>query len=280
MKCDLHTHTAHSDGSCSPRELVMLAKEKNLIIALTDHNTTSGLSDFLSEAEREGVRAIGGTELSTEYEGKEFHLVGLFIDPEHYWAVETLCNEFIALKEISNLALFEKLCDIGCPMDYMNIRARNVKGNTNRAHFAAEMVKMGYAESVQDAFNRYLDVKIGLYVPPVRLGLLEAIEFLNSIGAVSVLAHPLKEIDADALRTMLPKLISVGLDAIETMHSSYTDEQIVLSKAIAREFGLLESGGSDFHGLVKPDVQLGVGKGNLNIPEEIYQKLLERKNEK
>jgi hypothetical protein len=95
-----------------------------------------------------------------------------------------------------------------------------------------------------------------------------------------VLAHPLKEIDADALRTMLPELISVGLDAIETMHSSYTDEQIAVSKAIAREFGLLESGGSDFHGLVKPDVQLGVGKGNLNIPEEIYQKLLDRKNEK
>lgn len=280
MKCDLHTHTVHSDGSCSPRELVLLAKEKNLIIALTDHNTVSGLSDFLSEAEREGVTAIGGTELSTEYDGNEFHLVGLFIDPVHYKAVENLCNEFIALKEISNLDLFEKLCDVGCPMDYKNIRARNVKGNTNRAHFAAEMVKMGYVESVQEAFSRYLDVKIGLYVPPVRLGLPEAIRFLNSIGAVSVLAHPLKDIDADTLRAMLPELKTEGLDAIETMHSSYTDEQIAQSKKIAAEFGLLESGGSDFHGLVKPGVHLGIGKGNLDISDEIYQKLLDRRNEK
>ena len=280
MNCDLHTHTNHSDGSCSPKELVKLAKEKNLIIALTDHNTVSGVPEFLSEAEREGVRAIGGTEMSTDYDGTEFHLIGLFIDPEHYAALEKLCNEFIALKEISNLELFEKLCEAGLPMDYKNIRARNVKGNTNRAHFAAEMVKMGYVQSVQEAFTKYLDPKIGLYTPPRRLSLPSAIEFLKSIGAVTVLAHPLKEVDGNALRVMLPHLVVSGLDAIETMHSSYTDEQILLSKEIATEFGLLESGGSDFHGIVKPGVELGVGKGNLNIPEEIYQKLLDRKNEK
>ena len=97
--------------------------------------------------------------------------------------------------------------------------------------------------------------------------------FLRKIKAVSVLAHPLKEIDADELTRMLPELISSGLIAIETMHSSYSDEKIRVSKSIAKEFNLLESGGSDFHGSIKPGVNLAVGKGNLDVPEEIYLEL-------
>ena len=277
MTCDLHTHTFHSDGSYSPRELVLAAKEKKIIIALTDHNTVSGLPDFLREAEEAGVTAIGGSELSCDYRGREFHLIGLFIEPEHYGAVESLCTEFIRLKELSNIDLVNKLCDAGYTLDYEKIRARNVKGRANRAHIAAELVKCGYAESVSEAFDRLLHERCGYYVPPKRLDVSEGIRFLKSIGAVTVLAHPLKEIGAEELRKMLPELISAGLDAIETMHSSYTDGQIAVSKEIAAELGLLESGGSDFHGLMKPGVELGVGRGNLNISEEIYHALLGRK---
>ena len=276
MFCDLHTHTNHSDGSYTPTELALAAKEKNLIIALTDHNTVTGLPEFLKVADREGVTAIGGTELSTEYEGKEFHLLGLFIKPEYYEKVESLCTEFIKLKEKSNIDLCNKLGERGYHVDFSAVKARNVKGNANRAHIAAELIKNGYFISVREAFECVLDEKCGLYTPPPRLQLTDAIAFLKEIGAVPVLAHPLKEVSPERLREILPVLIGAGLAGIETMHSSYSDETIATSKQIAEEFSLLESGGSDFHGLVKPDVSLGTGRGNLEIPECIYTALLDR----
>ena len=118
-----------------------------------------------------------------------------------------------------------------------------------------------------------LDERRGIYVPPKRLELAEAIKFLRKIKAVPVLAHPLKEIGASELREMLTDIRDAGLVGIETMHSSYTDEQIAVSKEIAREFDLLESGGSDFHGSNKPGVELGVGKGNLAVSSLHYENL-------
>ena len=275
MNCDLHTHTNHSDGSSTVAELVRDAKEKNLIIALTDHNTVTGLPEFLSEAEQLGVTAVGGTELSTVYDGREFHLLGLFIEPEHYSKIETLCREYHLLKEQSNIDLVNKLCDLGYTLDYSAIKLKNIKGNVNRAHIAAALVEKGYVSSVKDAFDRLLDEKLGIYTPPKRLELVDAIRFLREIKATPVLAHPLKDIDAIRLREILPELIAAGLVGIETMHSSYTDEQIAVSKEIAAEFNLLESGGSDYHGSNKPGVKLGVGKGNLDIPISVYNRLLE-----
>ena len=106
--------------------------------------------------------------------------------------------------------------------------------------------------------------------------MIEAIRFLREIKATPILAHPLKEIDSNKLRAILPELIAAGLVGMETMHSSYTDEQIAVSKEIAMEFDLLESGGSDYHGSNKPGVALGVGKGNLDIPISVYNRLLDR----
>ena len=280
MRCDLHSHSIHSDGSATPAELVAMAKELDLIIALTDHNTVTGLPEFLAEAERLGVIAIGGTELSTVYHGEEFHLLGLFIDPEKYGEVEELCREYHILKEESNIDLVNRLREAGYSIDYASIKARNVKGNVNRAHIAAELIEAGYFGSVSEAFDRLLDEKCGYYIPPRRLELTDAIGFLTEIGALPILAHPLKDIDGDRLREMLPELIEAGLVGMETMHSSYSDEKIALSKVIAADFGLLESGGSDYHGSNKPGVKLMVGKGNLNIPASIYYKLLEVKNVK
>lgn len=275
MYCDFHTHTNHSDGSYSPTELAKAAAEKNLIVALTDHNTVSGLAEFLAEADRLGVTAIGGVEISTVYGGKEFHLIGLFIDPKHHSTIDDLCREYHRLKEESNIDLVNRLIKEGYSIDYSAVKARNVKGNVNRAHIAAELIKNGYATSISDAFDRLLDEKCGLYIPPKRFELVDAIRFLQEINSIPILAHPLKDIEADELRKMLPELKSAGLVAIETMHSSYSDEKIAISKKIAGEFDLLESGGSDFHGTIKPGVNLGEGKGNLKIDESIYLNLLE-----
>lgn len=273
MNCDLHTHTVHSDGSFTPTELVRAAKDKNLIIALTDHNTVSGLSEFSREADRLQAEVVCGTELSCVYDGKEFHLLGLFIEPEYFGEVENLCTEYHSLKEKSNIDLIDKLCALGYDLSYAEIQKQNVNGRVNRAHIAAELMKKGYVDSIPEAFSRLLDEKCGIYIPPKRLSLTEGIRFVRKINALPVLAHPLKEIGAGELREMIPNLKEAGLVGIETMHSSYSEEQIKASKEIALEFGLLESGGSDFHGSVKPGVELGVGKGNLDIPGEIYYKL-------
>ncbi len=278
MNCDLHTHTKHSDGSFTTAELVEAAKEKNLIIALTDHNTVSGLPDFMAEAERLGVTAIGGTELSCVYNGREFHLLGLFISPEYYGEVESLCVEYHGLKEQSNIDLINKLRNMGYDIDYATIQKRNLKGRVNRAHIAAELIDKGYFATISEAFESVLDEKCGIYVPPKRLALTDGIKFIRKIKALPILAHPLKEIDGEELGKMLPTLLEAGLVGIETMHSSYNEEQIAFSKKVAEKFSLAESGGSDFHGNVKPGVELGKGKGNLNIPEYIYSDLLEIKN--
>ncbi len=273
MNCDLHTHTVHSDGSFTPTELVRAAKDKNLIIALTDHNTVSGLSEFSREADRLQVEVVCGTELSCVYDGKEFHLLGLFIEPEYFGEVENLCTEYHSLKEKSNIDLIDKLCALGYDLSYAEIQKQNVNGRVNRAHIAAELMNKGYVDSIPEAFAKLLDEKCGIYLPPKRLALADGIRFLRKIKALPVLAHPLKEIEAGELREMIPNLKEAGLVGIETMHSSYSEEQIAISKEIALEFGLLESGGSDFHGSVKPGVELGVGKGNLNISKDIYLKL-------
>ena len=156
--------------------------------------------------------------------------------------------------------------------------AYTAEGELNRAHIASALVKGGYVSSVPEAFASLLDEKCGIYTPPKRLSLADGIRFLRKIKAVPLLAHPLKEIDAKSLREMLPEMIEVGLVGMETMHSSYDEEKTYVSREIAAEFGLIESGGSDFHGRFKPGVYLGVGKGNLSIDERIFLNFLEAKS--
>lgn len=278
MRCDLHTHSVHSDGSDTAAQIIAEAARLGLIIALTDHNTVSGLPEFLSCAKQSGVTAIGGTELSCGHRGKEFHLLGLFIKPEYYDRVERLAKEFHVLKEISNIEMIERLNEAGYHINYADVKKRNVNGNANRAHVARELLEKGYVSSVKEAFDTVLAEDAGFYVQPVRLELTDAIRFLREIEALPVLAHPLKDVDAETLEGILPELIEAGLCGIETMHSAYTDEMVQRSKELAAKFGLVESGGSDYHGTVKVGIELGVGKGNMNVPESVYHGLVERYN--
>ena len=274
LRCDLHTHSVCSDGTCTPSELAAHAKELGLIIALTDHNTAAGLPEFMDAAQKLGVTAVPGVEISTEHKGKELHLLGLFVLPEHYAVVERMVKEQHVLKEISNMELVERLNQAGYLIDYMKVKGRNPNGNANRAHVAAELLEQGYVTSVREAFDTLLKDGGGFYVPPSRLQLTDVIKELRYIGVLPVLAHPLQELTEEELRALLPDAVEAGLVGMETMHSSYTPETISLAEKIAAEFNLLPSGGSDFHGSIKPDISLGVGKGQLSIPEEVYTRLL------
>ena len=274
MRCDLHTHSVFSDGTHTPGDLIARAKQLGLIIALTDHNTVAGLPEFMQAAREQGVTAVPGVEISTEHNGTELHLLGLFIEPEHYAAIDWMVKEQHVLKEISNMELVERLNQAGYLIDYTRIKKRVPNGNANRAHIATELMEHGYVASVQEAFDTILSDNGGFYVPPSRLRLIEVIQELRRIGALPVLAHPLQELTEQELRSLLPAAIEAGLLGMETMHSSYTPEMICLAERIAAEYNLLPSGGSDYHGSAKPDISLGVGKGQLCVPASVYFDLL------
>ncbi len=273
--CDLHTHSTYSDGTLTPTELICLAKSKGLCaVALCDHNTVAGLPEFMKAGEQQGVQAIGGVEFSTEYRGKELHILGLFIRPEHYIPITRKLSEMLQRKEQSNRALIEALRADGIDLDYDAIKAA-AQGQVNRAVIGAEMVRRGYCESVKAAFSQWLSPRRGYYHPPQRLDSVEAVRFIKSLGAVAVLAHPLLSLSESELRPFLDEAKSAGLDAMEVYYSTYSPEETALAIDIAAEYGLRHSGGSDFHGGNKPDISLGTGKGNLQICNKLLEILAE-----
>jgi predicted metal-dependent phosphoesterase TrpH len=280
MPIDLHIHSTHSDGTLSPAELIGEAKRLGLsTAALTDHNTVSGVPAFLEEAHRQGVTAVAGVELSTVCDGRELHLLGLFIPPEHLSDVTALTEDYLIRKEQSNRDLVARLAADGYRVDYNAIREATPDGNVNRALIAKALLAGGYVPSVKAAFDTLLGEGMGYYIPPSRVDFLEAIRFLRSIRTVPVWAHPLQYIDEATVTALLPLAEKAGLIGMEVMHSSYTEATVTAAKALADKFGLLYSGGSDFHGAVKPDVYPGVGnrEGTApNIPDEYCERLRER----
>lgn len=275
--CDLHTHSIFSDGTFTPEELIDAAIERGLsALALTDHNTVSGLDRFLSYGTGKPIELVPGIELSTEYDGQELHILGLFLKPEMYNDITAYVKEADMRKEISNLSLAQKLNENGFPVDYAALKAAQPDGKVNRAHFAAALVEAGYCKSRNEAFDTILSKSYGWYQPPKRLDAFETIALLQSLGAVPVWAHPLFHVGYEQCEVILSKAKPFGLAGIETVYSTYSEADERFAKRMCRKFTLLESGGSDFHGKNKPDISLGTGRGNLKIPYAFFEKLKER----
>ena len=276
--CDLHTHSTASDGSLTPTELVRAAEEIGLdAIALCDHNTVSGLREFMQAAKDSSVETIPACEFSSDYMGIDLHIIGMFIPEDQYDHIQAMMAETQAAKEESNLDLVAKLAADGYVIDYVALRAQAGDGFINRANIAQALVAKGYVPSVKDAFSQLLSAKGKYYTPPKRLDSFQIIDFIKSIGAVAVLAHPFLNFKEESqLRVFLDEAVKHGLDAMETLYTTYSEETTALAKKIAAEYSLKESGGSDFHGSAKPATSLGTGKGNLKIPTEILRKLYMR----
>lgn len=274
--CDLHAHSTFSDGSLTPTELVEEAKRCGIAaLALTDHNTPSGLAEFCEAAEKAGIEAVPGIEFSTDYGKTELHIVGLFIKPEHYEAARALALRMRESKLASHKTLIERLAAAGYPLDYEEMRAKTPRGNVNRVSFAQAMLEKGYISSISEAFEHLLAKDGGFYEEPPHLPVFEVLDFIRDIGAVSVLAHPFLSFESeDELRAFLPKAKEHGLCAMETVYSKYSEETAEKARKIAHEFKLLQSGGSDFHGAAKPTVALGTGiGGNVAVPMELLEAL-------
>ena len=267
MRCDLHTHSNRSDGTLSPMALAAAAKEAGLsAIALTDHNTVAGIKDFVKACGDLSIEAVPGVEISTEYEGVELHILGLYIPEAALDVIEDYVAQYNIRKEKSSRDLCARLQSAGYHVDYEEIAEATPDGHINRAHIAKALVDKGYVDSVKKAFSTVLGEGKGFYVPPERMSALDAVAFIKSVGAVPVWAHPFLQMDEDGARKFLAEAIPLGLAGMETRYSLYSDEDEAAADRLVREFHILPSGGSDFHGEVKPDIKLGVGRGNLCIP--------------
>ena len=279
--CDLHTHSNYSDGSLTPGQIIDLAEKANLsAVALCDHNTVDGLPDFIDAAEGRDIHAIGGAEFSVDYMGIELHLLGLFIDKAYYSQVAALMQDVRTRKEQSNLELVDALQKVGYQLDYEAIKAQSPKGNVNRNHIAIALAKTGQVPSKDYAFARLLSKDAGYYKEPQRITVFQMLDFLRDIHATPVLAHPYLEDESSKrvipdhlLHTLLPEAIKRGLAGIEVFYSTYDPTITALAMETAMQYGLLPSGGSDFHGDGKPGLALGSGYGNLSVPYECFLNL-------
>ena len=224
--------------------------------------------ELLAAAVATGLLALA---LSTLYIASSPRMIG-----EHYAVINALLEDALQRKEQSNIALAQRLREQGLPLDYWTVKAATPGGNVNRAVIAAYLVNNGFCGSVKEAFDRWLAPELGFYVPPKRPDAFEVIRFIKSIGAVAVLAHPLLTLEEDRLRIFLDRAAPLGLDGMETIYSTYDKATQLLAGAIADAYGLLHSGGSDFHGSNKPDIVLGFGRGNVAVPVELAYRLQER----
>lgn len=272
--CDLHTHSVFSDGSFTPEQLIDAAVGAGLsAIALTDHNTVSGLERFLSYAADKPVDAVPGIEFTTSHQGQELHILGLFLPRDAYSAITPYVRQAHENKEKSNRILAKCLNENGYPIDYEKLKASTPNGKINRAHFAAALVEAGLIGSREEAFQTILSPSHGWYQDYERLDTITTIRLIRSLGAVPVWAHPLFHVDHATCEAFLPDFKENGLTGIETVYSTYSEAETSFAKTMCRKFDLLESGGSDFHGANKPDISLGTGRGNLQIPYEFYEQL-------
>lgn len=265
--CDLHCHSTFSDGTDTPEQLLRQAEALGLsAIALTDHNTVAGLPAFLEAAKGYDVEAVPGTEFSTVWRGIELHILGLFLKPEDFETVTKKLEVYNQRKEQSNVDLVWALEAGGYHLDYEKIKASTPNGQVNRALIAAELTRLGYTQSNQEAFKKLLNPSRGYYTPPQRFTPFEIIVFIKSLGAVAVWAHPLLSLNPQQARDFLREVQGHGLDGMEVFYFTYDGETTKTACALAEEFALAYSGGSDYHGHNKPDIRMGAGKGDLAIP--------------
>lgn len=274
---DLHTHSHCSDGSLSPARLVREAEAAGVeAIALCDHNTVEGLPEFMEAAVGSSLEAVPGVEFSTDYRGIELHILALFVRPCHYEGIRKRLEQLRRDKQESNLRLLNALNREGYAITLEQVQGLAGSDYINRAHVARALTEKGYTASVNEAFARLLAPGRGYYTPPRLPDAFETIAYIKSLGAVAVLAHPFLNLREPQLRTFLPPAKKAGLDAVETQYSLFDGKTAQRAAAIAKEYGLLESGGSDFHGASKPDIAIGVGRGGLCVPKERLEDLRKR----
>ena len=277
---DFHTHSTFSDGTFTPTELLEHAKEVGLsAIALTDHDTVNGLNEAIEAAANTNIEFIPGIEFSVA-DGTEIHIIGLFIDPTD----ETLLSTINKTREQRSRRMNEvikRLQKHGFDITYDDAQRLAGTDFVGRAHIAHALMQKGYVGSVKEAFDKYIGLNKPCYVEKKEITPRDAIHAIKSAGGLAYIAHLHQtKLDYAQLDELLGNLKSYGLDGIEAYYTEYTNEHIKQYRTLAQKHGLYYSGGSDFHGGMKPHVNLMTGSGNLRIPYSILSVMKRLKNTK
>lgn len=271
---DLHTHSIYSDGTETPATLVRMASDLGLsALALTDHDTLDGLEPFLALQPHVSTRLIAGIELSCRFLNAELHILGLFIEPSD----PDLQERVVALRarrHERNEAMMARLKHLGIQLEWSEVASSATTDLVSRAHIARALVQKGVVSHLQEAFQRFLGEGAPAFVPFKELTPREAARWIREAGGVPVVAHPGRTAHRhfpwdDAMF----ELKRQGLGGLEAYYSDYGPTEERYFRGLAERLGMAQSGGSDFHGTVKPGVQLGRGKGGLAVPDEILEGL-------
>ena len=277
---DLHTHSTASDGTYTPAEVAKLASTIGLsAIALTDHDTIDGLQEFQETGRKVGLETIPGIEFAAlwpKHHRPEIHIVGLGFDPSHPLLLERM-KDIKESRDIRNQKMCEKLSSIGLHITIDEVNANAGGDIITRAHFANVLLQKGYIRKKEDAFSRYISPGLPGYAEREFLTPELCIRTIKEAGGAAVLAHPtLYNLSAEQIEELCAELKDYGLDGIECQYSTYSPQETRMITAIAEKYGLLPSGGSDFHGKNKPNIHLGSGKSNLAIPYSFWEELKKR----
>lgn len=244
---DLHTHSTASDGIYAPTRLLQLASEAGLrVLALTDHDTTDGISEAAQAAQALGIDFIPGIELNTDTSGGEVHVLGYFPEIEHpafQSALKTLRDARVRRGE----RMVELLNENGITISWERVR-EIAQGTVGRPHVARALMEAGYVQNIGEAFDKYIGKGCVGYVPRYHLSPVDATRLIDSVNGLPVIAHPLTLPGLPTLREWLPDLRAAGLVGLETYYGPYTEADERELRSLASEYDLIPTGGTDFHG--------------------------------
>ncbi len=274
-RIDLHIHTTASDGSASPSEAAALAKSLGLsAIAITDHDTVSGVREAMTAGERLGIEVIPGIEISADYRGTHAHILGLFIDPDSEELAPVLRGAAESRRRRNETIVAAMQAD-GIAVSLEELRAENPDSVLGRPHIAALLMKKGYASSVGEVFDRYLNKGRPYYRDKERIPLAEAPAIIRAAGGLPIIAHPFQYgYDEAELLAYIAAAADAGCIGLEAYYPEHSPEEREYLLDLAAEWGLAVSGGSDWHGSRKPSIRMGTGIDNsLRVPRHVLEDL-------
>lgn len=273
-RLDLHVHTTHSDGSLAPADVVALAHKAGVTaLSITDHDIITAIPEAMAAGQSLGIEVIPGIEISSLHGESEIHVLGYFLD----WQDAELNERLVMLRASRhrrNPLIIEKLQALGIDITYDEVRALAGTDAVGRPHIARVLMDKQVVTSAKEAFDRFLANGKPAYVARELPGPAEAIRWIKAAKGLAVLAHPTwVKTTEGTLTDLVRQLKADGLDGVEVHYSTHTPRQTREYLSLAKQVNLLVTGGSDFHGVTKPDIEVGIGKGMLHVPDSLLPKL-------
>ncbi len=274
-RIDLHTHSTFSDGTLTPQKLIEYASNKKLsAISITDHDTISGLNEAFEISKKFDIELITGVEFTCFISDMEVHILGYMFDKDSSILNEQI-KKIAQSRKNRNDKMIEKFKDLGINIDYKDLLCGTNGNSITRSQFASALVKKGYAKTKDDAFDKYLKDGCSTYIKRKDIRATESIGLIKKAGGIAVLAHPLRYTKSILkISNIIDTLIPYGLDGVEAIYPTFTKDEIKSIKEICISKNLIVTGGSDFHGLARDNIDLGSGHNNdISVPYDLLNKM-------